>query len=373
MFNKLIIIKLKIFLYSVLVSFIIFTLYNNGFCESAVSGKIKEFTSELIIKLEKSIKPPASIAITDFDTDKESKKFNLGFAVSEIITEEVQKSGKYVIVEKKNINKIISALELGQTGLFNSDKIVSIGKLINAQYLAVGSVTKLAGFYRISVRIVEVGTGTIILTDSVEIDSNLLENISEKYQPPRYRLHIGSSMSWFGVDKNDNAIYSIGLALGINYNIFSANWVSFQTIYFFDHFYIDNIRETSDETIKASYSIDHALLFLLGYGYRFQISRNLSIQPNIFAGLMTGIYKEWGYYYNNNTSAEDRRDTKKQIYSGVIQPRVDFIIMENNPFSFYVGVGYFYYTKKISDNFHGLKTERTLQGVKLEGAIVVYL
>jgi TolB-like protein len=372
MFRKLIEFNLRICFYILFIAGVILTNNYNAFCDqSAVSGKIKEFTSSLIVKLENSVKPQSSLAITDFDTDKESKKFNLGFAVSEIITEEIQKSGKYLIVEKKNINKIISALELGQTGLYNSDKIVSIGKLINAQYLLVGSVSKLAGFYHVSVRVVEVATGSVVLTDSTEIDSVMLENISEKYQPPRYRLHIGSSMSWFGVDNDGNAIYSIGLSLGVHYNISGPNWMTFQTIYFFDHFYFAN-NYYSTETKETTYTIKHAFLFLLGYGYRYQISRNLSIQPNIFAGMLTGIYGERGYYYDG-VGTEDRKDNKKWNYSGVIQPRVDFIIMENSPLSFYIGVGYFYYTKKISDDFHGLKTERTLQGVKLEGAIVVYL
>jgi TolB-like protein len=368
MYKKILQIKIRTYFYIFLIAGFIITVNNNAFCEqSSISGKIKEFTSSLIGKLETSVKPSVSLAIADFDSDKESKKHNLGFAVSEIITEEVQKSGKYVLVEKKNINKIIGALELGQTGLYDSDKISSIGKLINAQYLVVGSVTKFAGFYRVSVRVVEVRTGSIVLTDSTEIDSAMLENISEKYQPPRYRLHIGSSMSWFGVDKDSNAIYSLGLSLGLHYNMSGPNWITFQTIYFFDHFYLGNNSGNGPGTIYTSYSIKHAFNFLLGYGYRIPVSRNLSIQPNIFAGILTGIYKEYG---NDNG---DIKNTKEWIYSGVIQPRVDFIIMETSPFSFYVGVGYFYYTRKISDNFHGLKTERTLQGVKLEGAIMVYL
>jgi TolB-like protein len=372
MFSKVMLHGLRFVFFMFLVSGIIL-INNSAFCDqSAVSGKIKEFTGALIVKLETSVKVNSSLAITDFDMDSESKKFNLGFAVSEIITEEIQKSDKYLIVEKKNINKIIGALELGQTGLYNSDKIVSIGKLINAQYLFVGSVTKLAGFYRISVRVVEVATGSIVLTDSTEIDSVMLENISEKYQPPRYRLHIGSSMSWFGVDKDNNAIYSLGLSLGLHYNMSGQNWFTFQTIYFFDHFFLGNKYENdaTSDSIKTYYTIKHAFIFLLGYGYRYQVSRNVSIQPNLLAGMLTGIYGEHG---EARGSINDNKDTKKWSYSGVIEPRIDFIIMENSPFSFYIGAGYFYYTKKISDNYYGLKTERTLQGVKLEGAIMVYL
>lgn len=341
--------------------------------ESRIAVKIKVFSDSVIAGLEEKAPDNASVAITDFDNRSiEAARANLGFAVSEILTEQFQKSGKFRLVEKKQLKKVLNALELGQTGLYDSDKAASIGKLIDAQYLIVGSVTKISGFYRVSVRIVKVETGAIIQTGSIDLESELLEDTAHKYQPPRYRLHIGSSMNWFS-DSYSEGDYSIGLTLGWNYNITGPHWIAFQGIYYFDYWYENNDLSTADESIQARNSLENTFALLPGYGYRIQVSRNISIQPGISAGLLAGQLNRFGNYYNNVTTKDDYKDDTGWFFSGVVQPRIDFIFMENSPVSFYIGTGYFFSTNPVDGEFHSRGGERRIQGIKLEAAVMGHL
>lgn len=182
---------------------------------SAFTAQMEQFTHSLVAQLSAKTPKGSAIAIADFDNkDAAAGAPDLGFAVSEIVTQDFQRSGYFLVLEKKQLQQILKTMELQQSGLYDSDKAATIGKLIDAKYLMVGSITKTAGFYHVAVRIVEVETGSVILSDGIDLDAALLESAAEKYLPPRYRAFIGSSMSWFATTPNGLGTYSIGLALG---------------------------------------------------------------------------------------------------------------------------------------------------------------
>lgn len=341
--------------------------------ESAVAGKLEEFTDGIIASLVKRAPANTPVAITNFDEkDNRARRSDLGFAVSEIMTERFSKSGKFLIVEKQQLTKIVRTLELGQTGLYNYDRVAAVGKLVGARYLVVGSVSHLAGFYRIAVRVVEVETGAILLSDSVEIDSQMLENAAEKYQPPRYRFTVGSSMNWYGSDYEGIAIYTIGLSGGYWYQIYRSQWVSLIANYHFGYFYIQRNEMVGLDGVNVSYAIRNAFVALAGYGYRFNLTRVLAVQPGLFGGWVLGSMKTDNLYSPNLASSENY--TSKETYSSaLLQPRVDFIFNEQNPLSFFANIGYFYHMKGLSKTYRGLTVDREIQGVKIEGGIMFYL
>jgi TolB-like protein len=341
--------------------------------ESAVAGKLEVFTDSLISNLVKKAPVTPSVAIANFDNqDARSRQSDLGFAVSEIITERFAKSGKFLLVEKKQLTKIIRTLELGQTGLYDSDKAAAVGKLIGAKYLIVGSVSYLAGFYRVAVRVVEVETSSVVLSDSIEIDSSLMESAAEKYQPPRYRLSLGSTMNWYGYDYEDRAIYSIGLSAGYSYQLVPNQWISLIANYHFGLFYIEKSETINNDGVNVSYAINNALVAMAGYGYRFGVTRVLSIQPGLYGGWIFGTLRTSNLFSPAFASSESDESTDPYV-SGIIQPRVDFIFNEQNPLSFYANIGYFYFTNTLSKSYHGLTIERRIQGVKIEAGAVFYL
>ena len=46
--------------------------------------------------------------------------------------------------------------------------------------------------------------------------------------------------------------------------------------------------------------------------------------------------------------------------------------MKRAPLSFYIGTGYFIYARELTDTNHELTTRVLVNGIKLEGAVLVY-
>jgi len=350
--------------------------------QSVFSAKMSGFTRTLSAQLEAKTGTGSAIAIADFDNaDDASKKLNLGYAVSEIVTQDFHRSGYFLVLEKKQLQQILRTMELQLSGLYDSDKAAAIGKLIDARFLMVGSIIKTAGFYRVSVRIVEVETGSILISDSVEIDAELLESATEKYQPPRYRLFIGSSMNWFATTKASLGTYSIGLTMGASYEIANNHWLSFQTIYFFGHYGYYDSKETGDYITSYSfassyYRLVHTFVMLAEYGYRISVSRVISIQPSLGFGAVIGGLNAQENYYTwtplGGTADSSYVESMSLWASPVAQLRFDLVFLEKNPVSFYIGTGYFVYPFELSKSHHSFDTNVLLNGIKLEGALMMH-
>ena len=341
-----------------------------------------DFTQSLVVQLEAKAEKGSAIAIADFDNvDSASRNLNLGYAVSEIVTQDFNRSGYFLVIEKKQLQQILRTMELQLSGLYDSSKAAAIGKLIDAKYLMVGSIAKVAGFYRVSIRVVEVETGSILLSDSVELDSELMENATEKYQPPRYRFFIGSSMNWFATTPGGLGTYSIGLVLGGSYEIARSHWLSFETIYYFGHYGYYDSRDSGDFLTRYTYAssyyrLVHTFVLLAEYGYRFTLSRAISMQPSLGVGAVVGGLNAQENYYSWTPSGgyadSSYSDTTSLWLSPVVQARYDLVFLENNPVSFYIGTGYFIYPLALSKSHHSFDTSLLLNGIKLEGAIMIH-
>ena len=102
--------------------------------KSAFSVKMNQFTHSLVSQLSAKTVKGTAIAIADFDNkDAAAEESGLGFAVSEIVTQDFQRSGYFLVLEKKQLQQILKTMELQQSGLYDSDKAAVIGKLINAK------------------------------------------------------------------------------------------------------------------------------------------------------------------------------------------------------------------------------------------------
>ncbi len=353
--------------------------------QSAFAAKMDSFTHSLVAQLSAKTPKGSAIAIADFDNkDTAVGAPNLGYAVSEIVTQDFQRSGYFLVLEKKQLQQILKTMELQQSGLYDSDKAATIGKLIDAKYLMVGSITKTAGFYRVSVRVVEVETGSVILSDAVEFDAALLESAAEKYLPPRYRAFIGSSMSWFATTPGGLGTYSIGLALGGSYQIARNQWLSLEAIFFFWHYlYSDSLQlgdigagNSGGSYMYDQYKLLDTFVILAEYGYRFPLSRAISLQPTLGAGAVIGglnSYQEYASWPAGQQYYTPTVTTSTSVWaSPAAQLRLDLVFLEKEPVSFYLGTGYFIYTRELAETNHELSSDVLVNGIKLEGALMVY-
>lgn len=354
--------KVVVFLMFVIIA--LHNVYAADKTESIVIKKLDNFTDEIIKKFEID-SSKAVVGIADFENKSgKAEKSNIGFAVSDIISQRLTELDQFIVVESSQIDKIIDSLKLGLSGLYDEKTVASIGNLVGAEYMVLGSVADIGGFYRINARVVNVETGITIVNENLELDSRLLEKESQKYLPPRYRIMLGSSLIYNPQDFNlsFNTLdrgYNLGISAGFYYdfkpdhslsaiiNYYALNMGDYKD----DMDYSDGIPEPGIYSemyyMKSYISIPFQYEIMFGYGYKIDISKYLSARTNLYVGyLVTQIktYIRSGYRdtvapYDNIDYSERKTHNSGTIF---INPTVDFMINESNPLSFIMSTGYRY-------------------------------
>ncbi|MBN1383351.1 MAG: PorV/PorQ family protein [Elusimicrobia bacterium] len=88
--------------------------------------------------------------------------------VTDFIRTELVKIGRFNVVEKANMNEILSEAAFQQTGCTTAECAVQIGKILNVQQMIVGSLSKLMDTYFITLNLVDVETGKIVKSDNIK-------------------------------------------------------------------------------------------------------------------------------------------------------------------------------------------------------------
>ncbi|MEE9345605.1 MAG: FlgO family outer membrane protein [Methylococcales bacterium] len=118
-------------------------------------------------------KPPAvptkkiRIAVIHFKTlNKEAQDISLGELVSEVFTSVLVNSNNFKIIEREQLEKVVSEIEMNQTGFIETTDVVEIGKMLQADAIVTGSVALLADQIQLNARIIEINSAFVISADS---------------------------------------------------------------------------------------------------------------------------------------------------------------------------------------------------------------
>jgi TolB-like protein len=109
------------------------------------------------------------IAILEFQPlNEEARKDNLGKIFTEVLTTSFFKSEAFKIIEREQLQKILKELELTQSGIIDTSNAKQIGKMVGANAIVIGSVTKIGNDMRLDARIIDVETGIILTAEKTE-------------------------------------------------------------------------------------------------------------------------------------------------------------------------------------------------------------
>ena len=100
----------------------------------------------------------ARVAVIDFESIGDDP--NIGRGVTEIVRTELIKTGKYEVVERALLNKVLEEQKFQISDLVDPTKAVELGKLLGADLILTGSVVKIGTSYTINARFIDVRTGT---------------------------------------------------------------------------------------------------------------------------------------------------------------------------------------------------------------------
>ena len=82
-------------------------------------------------------------------------------ALSDRLNNELYKLGTYRLVERNQINEILIEQGFQQSGCTSDECVVEVGKLLGAQKMVAGSISKVGDVYSVSARIVDMQSGEI--------------------------------------------------------------------------------------------------------------------------------------------------------------------------------------------------------------------
>lgn len=113
------------------------------------------------------------IAVLDFEVIGDKlETTDMGAILSEWFITSIVKSGRFDVVERAMLQKIISEQKLSSTGLIDEDSATKLGKLLGVKVIISGSVLKIRDSIEINSRVISVESGSIIAADNIRDSAN---------------------------------------------------------------------------------------------------------------------------------------------------------------------------------------------------------
>jgi TolB-like protein len=165
------------------------------------------------------------IAVLDFEEGSEFIRGNrLGFAMSEMIAAYLIKNGKPLrVVERKQLDSVLSEQELRLSGLLSGDDASRVGELIGVDLLLLGSIVEAGDEFVILARLVETDSGQAILAESLSIPRSELMPEARRYIRVDNRLGLGYRLSLVGSSLEHEAFlayqYNFLKGLGLGFEL----------------------------------------------------------------------------------------------------------------------------------------------------------
>jgi TolB-like protein len=143
---------------------------------SIVNTQIQQLIDNLLINVGDE---KISIAVLSFETTAgRSEARGLGEAATILLNQNLINIPNISVVERQRLQNIIEEIGMSQAGL-TSDEI-EVGHLLNVEFLIAGAVADLGNRFLIAARLVEVETGNILQSASIEIPSNSFISVSSE-------------------------------------------------------------------------------------------------------------------------------------------------------------------------------------------------
>lgn len=126
------------------------------------------------------------IAVLDFALHGERyETADMGKIVAEWLITALVKEGRFDVIERRLLEKVLSEQKLGATGLVDEQYASKLGKVLGAKIVITGSLMKLQNVIEANARIIDVETGAVVAAEIVRSTSaakleDLVNQMAEK-------------------------------------------------------------------------------------------------------------------------------------------------------------------------------------------------
>lgn len=156
------------------------------------------------------------VAISRFEDRTGSGYHSLGSGVADMLSTALVKSGKFIVIERQELDNVLSEQKLGESGLVTPETAPKVGQLLGAELFVVGAVTEFGtkesnisggvslfgGGLKtkkaravVDVRLINTSTGEIIASESEE-GSESSTGIDVRYSD----INFDNTTSWDNTD-----------------------------------------------------------------------------------------------------------------------------------------------------------------------------
>ncbi len=103
------------------------------------------------------------VAVMPFETlEEQAKQKKLGPISAQLLSVTLAKAPRILQVERAQLDSIVSELKRSETGALDPGGAVSVGKLVGANSVVLGSIASVGPTYAVTARVVETETGVVI-------------------------------------------------------------------------------------------------------------------------------------------------------------------------------------------------------------------
>ena len=127
--------------------------------------------------------PKRRIGVIDFENKTKYGEARLGNSATDILITELVKSGKFIVVERDKIHKLMEEQKLGMTGAIDPNTAAKVGRILGLNAIVTGSVSQFGvrtegseyivtqskrqvAEVTVDIRVVDVETGQVLYADS---------------------------------------------------------------------------------------------------------------------------------------------------------------------------------------------------------------
>ncbi len=154
-------------------------------CAATQSTKMKQTVSANVTeKVEsKYTGPKRRVGVVDFENKTAYGQNRLGGAAADILITELAKTGKFIVVERDKLNKLMEEQKLGATGVVDSNTAAQMGKVLGLNAIVTGAISNFgvnttgsdylitqskrqSAQTTVDIRVVDAETGQVLYADS---------------------------------------------------------------------------------------------------------------------------------------------------------------------------------------------------------------
>jgi len=109
------------------------------------------------------------LAVIDFEQKglQEFKGRQIGEIVAEWLTTSLVRTGRFDVVERAQMQKILKEQQLGMTGMISQETAAKVGELLGVKVIVTGSVIQIGNTFDVNARLINVEDGSIIKAEKI--------------------------------------------------------------------------------------------------------------------------------------------------------------------------------------------------------------